>query len=122
MYRVIAGIDIDPKQPGYKHILIQPHPGGGLSLVKASVHSMYGKVASSWELKDGKMTLRVEVPANATASVRLPKAKLEQVTESGKPLRLSTGISGARQCDDAVFAEVGSGSYVFDFSYESSAQ
>jgi alpha-L-rhamnosidase len=122
MYRVIAGIVIDPKQPGYKHILIQPHPGGGLSLAKASVHSMYGKVASSWELKEGKMTLRVEVPANATASVRLPKAKLEQVNESGKPLRLSPGISGARQSDDAVFAEVGSGSYVFDFSYESSAQ
>jgi alpha-L-rhamnosidase len=122
MYRVIAGIVIDPKQPGYKHILIQPHPGGGLSLAKASVHSMYGTVASSWELKDGKMTLRVEVPANATASVRLPKAKLEQVTESGKPVQLSPGISGARQSDDAVFAEVGSGSYVFDFSYESSAQ
>ncbi|MGO9131418.1 MAG: alpha-L-rhamnosidase C-terminal domain-containing protein [Bryobacteraceae bacterium] len=60
-----------------------------MSLAKASVHSMYGKVASSWELKDGKMTLRVEVPANTTASVRLPKAKLEQVTESGKPLPLS---------------------------------
>ena len=122
MYRVIAGIVIDPKQPGYKHILIQPHPGGGLSLTKASVQSMYGKVASSWELKEGKMTLRVQVPANATASVRLPKAKLEQVTESGKPLQLSLGISGARQSDDAVFAEVGSGIYVFDFNYEGASQ
>ena len=31
MYRTMAGIEIDPKQPGYKHILIQPRPGGGLS-------------------------------------------------------------------------------------------
>jgi alpha-L-rhamnosidase len=120
MYRVIAGIDIDPKQPGYKHILIQPHPGGGLTFAKGSVHSMYGKVSSAWELKDGKMTLNVEVPANTTATVRLPKAKLEQVTENGRPLPSSPGTSGWRQSDGAVVVEVGSGSYVF--SYESSTQ
>jgi len=120
MYRVIAGIDIDPKQPGYKHILLQPHPGGGLTFAKGSVHSMYGRVASGWELKDGKMTLSVELPANTTATVRLPRAKLEQVTESGKPLQSSPGISGLRQSDDAVVMEVGSGSYVFN--YESSAR
>ncbi len=122
MYRVIAGIEIDPKQPGYKHILIQPRPGGGLTSAKASEHSMYGKVASSWELKDGKMKLRVEVPANTTATIRLPKAGLEQVTESGKALQSSPGISGVRQGDDAVFAEAGSGIYGFDFRYQSSAQ
>jgi alpha-L-rhamnosidase len=120
MYRVIAGIDIDPEQPGYKHILLQPHPGGGLTFAKGSVHSMYGRVASGWELKDGKMTLSVELPANTTATVRLPRAKLEQVTESGKPLQSSPGISGLRQSDDVVVMEVGSGSYVFN--YESSAR
>ncbi len=116
MYRVIAGIEIDPRQPGYKHILIQPHPGGGLTMAKASVHSMYGKVASSWDLKDGKMTLRVEVPANTTATIRLPEARQEEVTESDKALQTSPGITGVRQEDDAVFAEAGSGIYVFDFS------
>jgi len=120
MYRVIAGIDIDPKQPGYKHTLIYPRPGGGLTFAKGSVHSMYGKVSSAWELKDGKMTLNVEVPANTTATVCLPKAKLGQVMESGKQLPSSPGISGLRQTDDAVVMEVGSGSYVFN--YESSAQ
>ena len=120
MYRVVAGIEIDPQQPGYKHIRIEPHPGGGLTFAKGSVHSMYGRVASGWEQKDGKMTLNVEVPANTTATVRLPKANLEEVTESGKPLQSTPGISGRRQSDDAVVVEVGSGSYVF--SYESSAQ
>ena len=28
MYRVMAGIEIDPAAPGYKHTLIQPRPGG----------------------------------------------------------------------------------------------
>jgi alpha-L-rhamnosidase len=117
MYSVIAGIEIDPKQPGYKHILIQPHPGGGLTSTKASVHSMYGQVASAWELKDGKMTLRIEVPANTTATVRLPSARIEEVTEGGNALSSSPGISGVRQADDAVFAEASSGVYVFEFKY-----
>jgi len=46
MYRVMAGIEIDPAEPGYKHILIQPQPGGGLTYAKASFDSMYGRVAS----------------------------------------------------------------------------
>jgi alpha-L-rhamnosidase len=113
MYRVIAGIDIDPAQPGYKHVLIQPHPGGGLTSAKASIHSMYGKVTSAWELKDGKMTLSVEVPANSTTTVRLPAAKVEDVTESGKELQAAASISGVRQGDGAVFLDAGSGSYEF---------
>jgi alpha-L-rhamnosidase len=117
MYRVSAGIDIDPRQPGYKHILIQPRPGGGLTLVKASVHSMYGQVASAWEIKDGSFTLRVEIPANTTATVRLPKARLAQVTENGASLQASPGVSHAQQVEDGVTAELGSGSYVFESKY-----
>ena len=117
MYRVPAGIDIDPQQPGYKHILIQPRPGGGLTFVKASVHSMYGQVSSAWEIKEGKFTLRVEIPANTTATVRLPKAKLEQVTENGAPLQTSPGVSHAVQLEDAVTAEIGSGVFVFESKY-----
>jgi alpha-L-rhamnosidase len=114
LYRVVAGIEIDNRQPGYKHTLIQPHPGGGLTQVKASVESMYGRVASSWEAKEGKMVLRVEIPSNTTATIRLPKAKLDQVTESGQPLQASKGVPDVRQAEDAVFAHVGSGIYVFE--------
>jgi alpha-L-rhamnosidase len=117
MYRVSAGIDIDQQHPGYKHILIQPRPGGGLTFVKASVHSMYGQVASAWEIKDGKFTLRVEIPANTTATVRLPKAKLEQATENGASLQASPGVSHVLQLEDAVTAELGSGSYEFESKY-----
>ena len=35
MYRVMAGIEIDPAAPGYKHILIQPQPGGGFTSASA---------------------------------------------------------------------------------------
>jgi alpha-L-rhamnosidase len=111
---VVAGIELDESHPGYKHILIQPQPGGGLTYAKASVESMYGHVASDWKIADGKFTLSIEVPPNATATVRLPKAKLEQTTEGQKPLAGRTDLSGARQAGDAVLVEVGSGTYLFE--------
>jgi len=117
MYRVVAGIEIDEAAPGYKHILMQPRPGGGLTSAQASVESMYGLVASGWEIADGKMTLKIRVPANTTATVRLPNAKLEEVSEGGKPLAGRTDISRAQQTGDAVVVEVGSGKYVFESGY-----
>ena len=115
MYRVMAGIEIDEASPGYKHILIQPRPGGGFTDVKASHQTPYGKVASAWTRKDGTFDLAVEVPPNTRATVRLPKAQLASVTEGGQPLAGVAGVSGPKQDGDAVVVEVGSGSYRFAY-------
>jgi alpha-L-rhamnosidase len=117
MYQVIAGLELDENAPGYKHVLIEPHPGGGLTHASASVESMYGRVASAWEIAGGKLTVKIEVPANATATVRLPKAKLEEVNEGGNSLTGRSEISNPRQVGDAAVLEVGSGKYVFESAY-----
>ncbi|MDQ2921730.1 MAG: glycoside hydrolase family 78 protein, partial [Acidobacteriota bacterium] len=57
MYQVMAGIEVDPQAPGYKHALIQPQPGGRLSQVRASHNTPYGKVTSAWELKGDRFAL-----------------------------------------------------------------
>ena len=110
MYRVLAGIEIDPANPGYKHVVIQPRPGGGFSSVKAAHQTMYGRVSSQWTLRDGRFELAIEIPANTRATVRLPKAQLREVTESGQPLG-----PGARQEGDAVVVNSGSGTYHFAY-------
>src|SRR5262249_20602446 len=114
MYRVVAGIELDERRPGYKHILIEPQPGGGLTYAKASVESMFGRVASDWKIADGKFTLNVEVPSNATATVRIPNSQLKLVQEGQKPVAGRTDLRGARQDGDAVVLEVGSGAYTFE--------
>ena len=119
MYSVVAGIAIDEKAPGYKHILIQPQPGGGLDSAKASIDSVYGMVSSGWKISDGKLTLSLEVPPNTTATVRIPGAKLADVAESGKALAGRAELSRARQVGDAVVVDVGSGKYAFESSYAS---
>ena len=116
MYRVMAGIEIDTAGPGYKRILIQPKPGGGFTSVKASHQTMYGKVSSAWTLKDGKFELTVEIPANTRATIRLPKAQLANVTESGSALAIGNGITNVKQEGDTVIVDAGSGQYRFAYA------
>lgn len=113
MYRVMAGIEVDEAAPGYKHILIQPQPGGRFTSVKATHNTMYGIVSSGWTLSDDKFELVVEIPANTRATVRLPRAQLAHVTEGGQALTNRTGIRNARQEGESVAVEIGSGRYLF---------
>ena len=116
MYRVSAGIEIDEAEPGYKHILIQPQPGGGFTRARASHESLYGTVSSAWEINNGELQLVAQVPANTRATVRLPKAVLGKVNESGKPIAVGNGITAINESGDAVIVEVGSGRYVFAYT------
>jgi alpha-L-rhamnosidase len=113
LYRVVAGIDLDPAEPGYKHILFQPQPGGGLTHVHASIVSPHGMVTSSWELTEADFRLSITVPANAHATVRLPAASLAEVSEGGRSLAAGDGILGFQIAGNAAMIEVGSGSYEF---------
>jgi alpha-L-rhamnosidase len=53
------------------------------------------------------------VPANTTATVRLPNAKLEAVTEGGKAIQGLDGVTGSRQDGGTAIVDVGSGQYRF---------
>ncbi|MEK7254201.1 MAG: alpha-L-rhamnosidase C-terminal domain-containing protein, partial [Bacteroidota bacterium] len=113
LYRTVAGIELDEAQPGYKHFFLQPQPGGGLTSAKAWHLSPLGKIESDWAIEGGKLRLRVVVPANATATVRLPKAAVGQVTEGGKALGQGNGVRSFRQVGEGVEIEIGSGEFVF---------
>ncbi|MGH9331419.1 MAG: family 78 glycoside hydrolase catalytic domain [Vicinamibacterales bacterium] len=113
MYRVMAGIEIDDAAPGYRHVLIQPRPGGKSTKVSASHDTPYGRVASSWTLAGERFERTVQVPPNTRAAVRLPRARLAAVTEGGQPLERATEVYAARQENDDVVLEVGSGQYRF---------
>ena len=113
MWSTIGGINLDPATPGYKHVLIEPQPGGGLTWARARHNTMYGKVSSAWKIEGGQFELNVEVPANTRATVRLPKAAVAKVTESGKRLMRGHGISSWHQDGSSVVVEIGSGNFKF---------
>ena len=69
LHRYVAGIRLG-NAPAYRSFVIEPVPGGGLSAASAAHLSPYGRIESSWEILDGRMTLRVLVPPGTTATVR----------------------------------------------------
>lgn len=116
LYNYVAGVGIDVENPGYKRVLLSPHPGGGLTNANAEFLSMYGKVKSSWKINDGKFEYEVIIPSNSTGLVTLPQATLSDVVESGKPLNGAKGIVGSSQKGEDVILELGSGQYSFSYS------
>jgi alpha-L-rhamnosidase len=116
MYRISAGIETNG--PGYKHLVIQPHPTEKLSYSKATFESSYGTVASGWERKGNKIIVNVKIPANSTATIILPAVSATNVTESGKNLADNKSFSSVKSENKKVLIETGSGNYSFEYPEE----
>ncbi|HOX75601.1 MAG TPA: glycoside hydrolase family 78 protein [Bacteroidales bacterium] len=114
MYRVSAGLET--KSPGYRHLLIQPHPTEKLEFSKATYESPYGTVASGWERKDGKILVRIRIPVNSKATIVLPVDDPARITEAGKPVDGNINFGGIRKEEGKTYIETGSGEYTFEFS------
>ncbi len=114
MYRVSAGVET--MGPGYKHIIIQPHPSQKLTYSKASFESSYGTIASGWERKDGKIIVKVKIPANTTATILLPVSDQNKVTENGKVLSANPYLKDIKFSDNKLSLQTGSGEYSFEIT------
>ena len=115
LYRVVAGIDIDEDNPGYKKVIIAPQPGGSLTFAKAHHNSMYGKIESSWSIKNNRFKLDVTIPSNTTATVVLPNAVLQKVKAGSESLKAGNGIHDFNQNGENVEINIGSGKYSFNY-------
>jgi alpha-L-rhamnosidase len=113
MYQVIGGIDLDPAAPGYRHALIAPRPGGGLTSASTAIETLYGTLATAWQLDSAGYTLDVEVPPNTSARVTLWDATAARARESGRPAAGAVGVRSIRQQGKELVLEVGSGHYAF---------
>ena len=113
LYETVAGLAADPDQPGYRHFLIAPQPGGGLTSAEAELHTIRGPAAVRWELTGGEIHLDVTVPANTTATVRVPTSQPATLQESGEPASEAAGVLGLTSEDGATVVAIGSGSYHF---------
>ncbi len=124
MFNTVAGIRPqgvrrESKDVGYDKLWIHPHPARPgsngqrdvLQWVNASYEGPYGRIATAWRLGDDRFDLDVEIPANTEATVVIPAASLEQITESGQPVDSAPGVRGAhvplrRRLADRGFREI----------------
>jgi alpha-L-rhamnosidase len=115
MYRVVAGLNDHPGEPGYRHVVVRPQPGGGLTFAKATLVTRYGEAASGWRFDGDRMTVTVIVPPNAHGTVYLPEAQIAQVREGSSPASSAAGVARATQQGANVVVELGSGTYMFAY-------
>ncbi|MFF7133453.1 family 78 glycoside hydrolase catalytic domain [Streptomyces sp. NPDC008196] len=113
MYESMAGIAKDPAHPGFRHFFLRPHldPTGRITRVAGSHLSPYGEIVSAWAVRDGEFTHRVAVPANSTATLRIPTADPDSVREAGTPLSQVDGVEYLGFGEGVASYELPSGSY-----------
>jgi alpha-L-rhamnosidase len=83
LHRSVAGLG--PAAPGYREIVIAPHPIAGLEFARVSHETPYGRAATGWERTGaGALTVTAEIPANTDATVHLPGGS--------EPFRVGSGL------------------------------
>lgn len=105
LYRVVGGLEIDEKNPGYKHFYVQPQIGGNLDWVQLSYDSIYGKIKIEWKNQENEIEMKLTVPANTNATILLKQATR---------ILSSEGLE-YRKTKDGICMEAGSGNYRIRF-------
>ncbi len=113
LYRVVAGIEADPAQPGYKHILLKPRPGGGLTFAKAEHRSLFGLIKSHWTVEANSLTWEVTVPPNTTTEAHIPAGPQSRILEGGAPIEQAAGLKFLRRDEQSAVFELLPGVYRF---------
>ena len=75
LFSTMCGIRVD----GENRFTIAPKPGGRFTHAAAAYTSVFGRVESKWERKDGRTTYTITVPANCEATILLPSGRTETV-------------------------------------------
>jgi alpha-L-rhamnosidase len=102
LYARVAGLDLDPERPGYRHLQIRPVPNDVLDHASAHLETLHGRAEVSWRREDGKLQLHLRVPPNCTATVRVPLL-------AGREVQYDTEPSEKR--DDVWIYEVAAGGH-----------
>jgi len=80
MFRGMAGIGFDEENPGFKHILLAPHPDRSLPTVEAAYDSAYGTIVSKMAYEGSTWNYSCVIPANTTATIQLPVENPDTLT------------------------------------------
>lgn len=101
-YEYLGGIQPDPVQPGFKNVIIKPHPVKALDFVKTEYNSPYGVIRSSWNWDGEDLVMEVLIPPNSTASIFVPAGSIQNIESN-------TGKNFESIEENYAFVDVGPG-------------
>ena len=109
----IAGINPDPENPGFRHMILIPQLTNTLDYAEATYNSVYGVISSKWQNSENTFTWSVSVPVNTSATIYVPTDNPQAVFENNKPIIRSDGVKFLRIEKEKSLFEIGSGEYQF---------
>ncbi len=113
LYRFAAGIDEDPEDPGFHHIVLHPQFNSTIGSVRGAYDSSYGAITSGWKFTSDGITWDVTIPANTRASIYLPADFAGKLSEGGAVLRPGTSATELQAAGKQTVYEIGAGTYHF---------
>jgi len=113
LFRHVAGIELDPDHPGFKHFVLCPYPDRSLGFARATYRCPHGEIASAWEWSGNAFRWTVRIPPNTTAKAFIPCDPDAPVTEGGAPLERSDGLRVVGRDQAHVVCEAAAGSFTF---------
>ncbi len=93
---------------------MKPHPVGDLKFVKAAHRPPCGFIASEWKRPGAQFDWQLPGLPNTTATVSVPAAGLEMVSEGRGPARTARGVKSFRFEKGPGGFVIESGSYHFN--------
>jgi len=109
-YKGLAGIQVDPENPGFKNIILRPGIVKSVDWVNCSYESPYGKIISNWKMEGDLFEWKVTIPTNSTATLYLPG---KEIQEGGKEAVTSENMTFLRNQDKYKVFHLESGEYSF---------
>ncbi len=73
-YKMLAGVQTDPDEPGFKHIIIRPIPVKELDDVSYTTQTPYGTLVSKVRVNGDKVRMEGRIPFGTRATVYVPKS------------------------------------------------
>jgi alpha-L-rhamnosidase len=113
-YRKLAGMNTDPEQPGYSHIIFKPQPAGDITYASYSNLTPYGNASIIWKKERDKFIMDIGVPVSCTATVYVPGTQESKVKGNGRKIKRSNGIKFMRIEEGYAVYNVNSGNYLFE--------
>ncbi|MFD1316394.1 alpha-L-rhamnosidase [Namhaeicola litoreus] len=92
-YESLGGIKSSTVHPGYKEFFIKPEYSAKISETKVVIPTPYGKIVNEWEINNGNLTMRIDVPFNTKARLVLTKKELESLKINDLPFSEFQGSS-----------------------------
>jgi alpha-L-rhamnosidase len=114
-YRNLAGMQADPEEPGYRHLVFRPQPVDQMEWVTYSNQTPYGEGGISWKYKAKTFHMTVTVPVSCYATVFVPTADPSRVYEGKLQANeaLEAGVEFLRMDQGYAVYRVESGTYHF---------